>query len=124
MKYKVKNTASGFEDLKKKVAEVAKKGDQGKEKYEGLHKLMSSLFDDMMRVNDEVEKTRVELKRKMSIRKDPRMVENSVDSIAEVAESIKSPTEIPIDKKDNRNESVELSLESPEPRSVSPLAKN
>ena len=51
MKYKVKTCATGFEELKKKIAEVSKKGDEGKQKYEGLHKIMNSLFDDMMKMN-------------------------------------------------------------------------
>ena len=88
---------------------------------------MNSLFDDMMRVNDEVEQTREDLKRKQSIIKaPPPKAELSVDSIAEVEESIKSPEEIPIGTKDKRNDtSVDQSRsESPEPRSISPPPKN
>ena len=51
VKHKVKTCASGFEELKKKIAEVNKKEDLGKQKYEGLHKIMNSLFDDMMKMN-------------------------------------------------------------------------
>ena len=36
MKYKVKSVGSNFEDLKKKVAEVSKKGDAGNAKFVGL----------------------------------------------------------------------------------------
>ena len=64
VKHKVKTCASGFEELKKKISEVSKKGDDGKKNYQGLHKLMNSLFDDMMIMNKEVETTRITLKRK------------------------------------------------------------
>ena len=66
-KYKMKTIQESFDKLSKKVTDVAKKGDLGKQKYEGLHKLMNSLFDDVMKVNEEVAVNRETLKRKQSI---------------------------------------------------------
>ena len=58
MKYKVKSTVSAFDDLKKKVAEATKRSDHDSQKIKGLEKLMNSLFDDMMKMEDRVDENR------------------------------------------------------------------
>ena len=44
--------------MKKKIVDMVKKQDSASEQTKGLQKLINSLFDDMMKVEDDVQKNK------------------------------------------------------------------